>query len=305
MINLPQDTGQSPQRMVGVGSGSVGPTIITGETASDINNQLVKHIAAIRADLLRRLIFLNLGALLLGAGLSTYLARKTLRPIEAAVKTQARFSSDASHELRTPLTALRARNEVALRKADLTLAEAKTVMQTSIDQAIRLEALSEGLLQMSRQEGKDRKKTPVLLGEVADEAINQMRELATAKHVTIREAIPPITVMGDKQDLVQVVTILLDNAVKYSDKRGTVSLKGSVVKKQAMLRVRDNGPGILARDLPHIFERFYRADHSRTKRGYGLGLSIAARLVDQCGGEITVETAPGKGSIFTIHLPKL
>ncbi len=267
-----------------------------------------RRISEGRHELLVRLILLNILAVSIGAGISYYLARRTLTPIEHAMDAQARFSSDASHELRTPLTAIRTRNEVALRKPKLGLSEAKDVIKSNLEEAIKLEKLSDGLLRLSRQNGKDLPKAPVLLGEVANDAMNQFIKPAQAKNIKIEDSVPEIKVLGDTASLTQAVAVLIDNAVKYGNDGDTIHLEGYTRAGQGFLTVRDTGPGIRASDLPHIFDRFYRADHSRSRMGgdgYGLGLSIAQKIVEQHGGEISASSALGEGSAFMIKLPLL
>jgi len=275
------------------------------EALDSINSQLQRSIHDIRKQLLQRLIMINAGVLATGVLFSFYLARKTLAPIEAAMEAQSRFSSDASHELRTPITALRVRNEVALYNPDLKLDDAKTIMQDSIDQAIKLEQISEGLLRLS-QNGQMLTKAPVTIEAVTNEAVRQLQEMAQAKDITIHQVMPNITVIADLQSLAQVLTILIDNAVKYSPKNSTIYIEGESEGRYALLRIRDHGPGIGSADLPHIFDRFYRADYARTKHGkhgYGLGLAIAQKLIEQNDGKITVTSVVGQGSTFTVRLP--
>jgi len=280
--------------------------VITSKDADSLNTQFQQQVRTIKTDLVHRLVFLNVGSLIIASLFSLYLARRTLLPMEQAMDQQTRFSSDASHELRTPLTALRARNEVALRKSELTLAEARRVMQSSVEQAIKLEKLSEGLLKLSQSNGQALATTPVSLSQVTNEAMNRVVEQAQAKRIGIEDSTPNSMVMGDLDTLVQVVTILLDNAIKYSRRGNTIFIESDSEGRYQLLHVRDEGIGISATDLPHIFERFYRADNARTKlgeQGYGLGLSIAKKLVESNNGTLTVRSTLGKGTTFTIKLP--
>jgi len=252
----------------------------------------------------QNLIYLNLGVVVLGLPFCYFLARRTLKPIEAAMDNQARFSSDAAHELRTPVTALRVRNEVALRNPTLSLAQAKRIIQDSADQALRLEKLSEALLQLSQDESNVAKTKKVHLEDVANEVLNLHLHSAQAKHISIQDEVPDISVVGNPQDIVQIVSILLDNAIKYSPEGSSIVIAGSKDQKWGSLHIRDKGQGIRATDVPHIFDRFYRADHARTAiQGYGLGLSIAQKLVKQNGGIIQVESTRGKGSTFSVNIP--
>lgn len=274
---------------------------------SDLDSQLKERVSNIRANLIRGLIGLNAGALLAGSGLSYYLARRTLRPIEAAMEVQTRFSSDASHELRTPLAALRVQNEVELANPRLTVKEARKTMRNTVRQAIRLEELADGLLRLSRGEFKQFTTKPVMLEEITNRAISQVVTRAQAKRITIQDVIEDVSVRGDVQSLAQVVTIILSNAIKYSAIGTAIRIESSRDGKYGVLHIFDNGPGIAAKDLPHIFERFYRADnarsHSKDEQGYGLGLSIAQQIVMQHDGKIAVQSELGKGAVFTIKLP--
>lgn len=256
--------------------------------------------------LLVRLLFLNLVVLASGALLSYYLARRTLTPIENAMEAQSRFVTDASHELRTPLTALMASNEVALRKPDLTLKSAKDVIKSNLEEMSKLKGLSDGLLSLARQDQRALINQLVSLQDVASEAMNRVVKAAQAKQIAIKDTVPDVSVMGDFQSLVQAVVILLDNAIKYSPKKSTIYLEGSQKDRQAYISVRDTGSGISPVDLPHIFDRFYRADLARAKgdsNGYGIGLSIAQKIVEQHHGKIMTSSILEKGSTFVIELP--
>jgi len=260
-----------------------------------------------RGHLQGRLILLNLVVLGAGAGLSYYLARRTLQPIESAMDAQSRFVTDASHELRTPLTAILTGNEVAQRKPNLTLKQAKDTIKSNTEEIIKLQGLTDGLLSLAAQDINGPPiRQPVSLQDITGEAMNRVLAAAQAKHISIEDKVPDIKVSGDQAKLTQVATILLDNAVKYSPEKSTVYIEGHDKDGHGSLSVKDDGIGIAADDLPRIFDRFYRADPARTKPaadGYGIGLSIARKIIDQHHGRITVSSALGEGSTFTIQLP--
>ncbi|HKR81480.1 MAG TPA: HAMP domain-containing sensor histidine kinase [Candidatus Saccharimonadales bacterium] len=273
---------------------------------TNVDDELAKRLGAVRQNLARRLIALNVGALVFGGALSYYLARRTLRPIEQAMAAQARFSSDASHELRTPLAALRTRGEVALRDPFLNLTQAKAAIKNGVTQAIRLERLADGLLKLSRSDGQPLTLGPIALQEVVSKAIEQLQHKAHVKHVNIKHDVPPsLYAVGEADSLAQVVCILLDNAIKHSSAGNSVCIHAKKTGATAALTVQDNGAGIGPADLPHIFERFYQADRSRRHddHSYGLGLAIASQLIAQNRGTIAVQSELGKGSTFTIKLP--
>jgi two-component system sensor histidine kinase CiaH len=277
-----------------------------GTQPTSLNGFLHQRISEGRHNLLMELIALNIGALVLGSIVSYQLARRTLEPIEAAMEAQAQFVSDASHELRTPLTAIQASNEVALRKTSLTLAQAKEVIRNNTEDALRLQELSEGLLRLARQKNQVLELEPVSLQTAAGDAMNHIVKIATLKQIAVEDNVPDIAVLGDKSGLTQIAAILLDNAIKYSHEMGTIYLEGQQKGKFGYLTVRDEGIGIPEAELPHVFQRFYRVDTARTqgdRPGYGLGLSIAKKLILQQRGDLTVASELGKGSSFTIRLP--
>jgi signal transduction histidine kinase len=273
----------------------------------DVDAFFRRQIELGQKDLLTRLVILNLFALFVGAPISYFLARRTLAPIEEAVEAQSQFVSDASHELRTPLTAIQTTNEVALRKSKLTLKEAKQVIKHNVDDVMRLKELADALLRLANKDNGAPLLGPVQVQEVAAEAMNRMVQAALAKKIKVHDKLPNITVFADKQNLMQVLAILLDNAIKYSPAKSTIILEAETRGKFVFIYVKDQGVGIPAVDLPHVFKRFYRADRSRTKgehEGYGLGLSIAYKLMQQQRGTIHVTSKPKKGSTFTIKLPR-
>ncbi|TXG77669.1 HAMP domain-containing histidine kinase [Patescibacteria group bacterium] len=277
-----------------------------GRVSQELERYLNARAAEGRAELLAKLILLNLVALVGGSALSYVLARRSLQPIEEAMDAQTRFVSDASHELRTPLTALQLTNEVALRKPRLTSKESRELIEHNLAEATKLKTLSDGLLGLLKQDGHLLEHTSVSLQAVVGEAMNRIAPTAIEKRISVHDSVPNIMVKSEEAALVQIVTILLDNAVKYSALKSDIYLESKARAKTAYLSVRDNGVGIKASELPHIFDRFYRADTSRSRQhteGYGLGLSIARKLADQLGAEITAKSEPDKGSTFTIRLP--
>lgn len=251
-----------------------------------------------------RLIFVNLIILVGGGLLSYYLAVKTLQPIKEAHESLERFTADASHELRTPIAVMRSENEVALMDPKLTLAQAKKQMESNIEELEKLTALSEGLLQLASQDSLSI--SLVSIQQIVNIAIDSVNSFAKSRKVIVKSEISKsLKVNADKSSLAQALAILLNNAVKYSPQESEVMVSAQKQQKTIVIEVSDQGPGIKSSDLPHIFDRFYRAETSRTKQqtdGYGLGLAIAKDIVERHGGKITVSSKLGKGSSFKITL---
>jgi two-component system, OmpR family, sensor histidine kinase CiaH len=273
--------------------------------ADDVADFFEQRIAEGRRALLARLMLLNMIALVAGAGLSYYLAKKTLKPIEENMLAQAQFVSDASHELRTPLTALRTTNEVALRRSKLGVADAKKLLQENLAEVIKLQHLTDSLLKLASQTNQQLELQEIELQPVVIDAVQQIAPAAALKHMSIEDNTDNVKVLGDAKGLQQVLAILLDNAVKYSPEKSVVTVSSRMHSKYVELLVRDNGIGIKAVDIPHIFDRFYRADQSRSGQkveGYGIGLSLAQKIIQQHGGSIMAQSWPGKGTTIVVRI---
>lgn len=229
---------------------------------------------------------------------------QTLERLESLFTSQQRFLADVSHELRTPLTVIKGNVDLMRR-----IKEVDEESLNSIDQeAGRLTRLVGGLLMLAQAEsGKlTLNLKPVELDMLITEVFQEMRVLAGSKvHVYLNE-IDQVQVNGDRDRLKQVFLNLVSNAIQYTPSGGDVFMSLASVKDQARVIVRDTGPGIPSKDLPHIFERFYQAEKSRTRSkvsGFGLGLSIAHWIVEHHGGRIEVDSKEGKGTTFAIWLP--
>lgn len=260
--------------------------------------------------ILLRLISFNL-VVLVGAGYASYwLARRTLKPIEAAHEQQKRFTADVSHELRTPLTAIHMESEVALLNPKASAQELRSVLQSNLEETAKLDALVNNLLRLTRLEAEELQQTFSELSApvVAAAALTTVAATAKAKKIKFENQVKDVPLYGDEANLVQLLVILLDNAIKYSPKGSTVELKSGPGKDHTTLTVVDHGVGIEREALEHVFDRFYRADNARNKsdgQGYGLGLSIAQMIAELHNGTVTLHSQVGKGTSATITLPNL
>jgi signal transduction histidine kinase len=277
--------------------------------STQVNAFINDRIDEGRHALLARFVVVNLLVLAGGSVLSYYLARRTLQPIEDSMEAQSQFISDASHELRTPLTSIQTVNEVALRNKKLNIAEARSVLGHNIEEVEKLKVLTDGLLKLARQDSQsvaDAISGPVNVQDIASEAMNRVMQAALSKNIAIDDKTPPIQLLGDSQTLTQALVILLDNAIKYSPDNTTIYVEAAKKNKTVSVSVRDEGPGIRPYDLRKVFDRFYRADQSRSARhvaGNGIGLALAKKIVEQQHGEIAAMSTVGKGSTFVITMP--
>lgn len=261
--------------------------------------------------ILLNLIYFNI-TVLIAAGFASYgLARWTLKPIQDSHEQQKRFTADVSHELRTPLTALKMTTEVALMDKAASKDALRQALTSNLEDAGKLELLVNNLLRLTRLEASELQGqfSPIDLNAAAKQAITDCADQVSAKRVSIETKYggDKQLVSGDSLSLTQLVTILLDNAVKYSSKNSTVQIQTASDHNQVKLQVIDHGVGIAPTDLPHIFDRFYRADQARTSAengGYGLGLSIARMITELHHGQLHVTSQLGKGTTVTVDLPK-
>lgn len=255
------------------------------------------------------LIYVNL--IILGvAGIGGYLlAGITLRPIKTMIDEQNRFITDASHELRTPLTSLKSEIEVYLRGENKTEKESTALLKSNLEEVNKLQYLSDYLIQLAQysyaKKGTTEKNS---LKVILQNAQNKLEKAALQKHITIKLPKNNYYILANKEELTQLFTILIDNAIKYSYEKNTIIISTHKEAHMLSIDVIDTGIGIEKEAIPHIFDRFYRADSSRTKQnipGYGLGLSIAKNIVQDHHGTITVQSEINKGSTFTVKLPYL
>jgi two-component system, OmpR family, sensor histidine kinase CiaH len=254
------------------------------------------------------LVFVNGTIFVLAGGLGYILAGQTLRPIADMLDEQNRFIQDSSHELRTPLTSLKSTMEVSLRDKNLTITDAKILIKESITEVNKLQSLSDSLLALAQYEKPNGYISfeKVSLMKIVEQATRNIHALAANKHITIIHSIKDFSIKGNSDSLIEMLVILLDNAVKYSPKNEKIIITTKKTDHSVDIAIQDNGIGISQENIEHIFDRFYRADNARSKQktsGYGLGLSIAKKIAENHNGSIHAASVTGKGSTFTIRLP--
>lgn len=246
----------------------------------------------------------------LGASFNGMLERleESFEAEREAKEQMRRFVADASHELRTPLTSIHGFLEVLLRGAANRPEQLHTALNSMLGESQRMKKLVEDLLTLAKLDRTPVvQRTEVRLDQVIAEMEPHLRMLAGDRDVQF-DLQPGLTAMCDEDNIKQVVLNLFHNAVQHTDpQRGTIAVRLSAHSRQAELEVRDNGPGIAPEHLPHVFERFYRIDASRTRKqgGAGLGLSISQAIVEAHGGTIEVHSEPGQGATFKVTLPAI
>ncbi|MBM3836410.1 MAG: HAMP domain-containing protein [Verrucomicrobia bacterium] len=230
----------------------------------------------------------------------------TFARLEVAFAQQKQFTADASHELRTPLTVLISEAQTTLAR-ERSAAEYRETVETCLDTAQQMRRLTESLLELARLDaGLDNlQRAPLDLAETTRACVDLIRPLASQRGIKVSLDLKPAELSGNADRLAQVATNLLTNAIHYNNPAGEIRVATRIENGHALLSVADSGMGISPEDLPHIFERFYRADKSRSRATgrTGLGLAISRAIVEAHGGTIEVSSEPGIGSAFTVKLP--
>ncbi len=260
------------------------------------------ELSEAKASVIIVLINTNIIVLAVGGIGSYLLARRTLQPIEEAHEQQSRFVSDASHELRTPLAAMTTELEVALGDPSLSKAEMRELLTSNLEEVGRLTALSQTLLALSSGQ------TDTLVFEkfsltASVRALVERYDPAGTR-LQLEAPTRDLLVSGHQASIEELITILIDNALTHSPEDSPVALHLTRRAGRAELRLTNTGPGIPSEHLPRIFDRFYRADTSRTGHsGHGLGLALARQISNLHKAGLSARSTPGKTTEFWFSLP--
>jgi two-component system sensor histidine kinase CiaH len=253
------------------------------------------------------ILMIDLIVLIVTALLSYVLARRTLEPIKKALETQTQFTADASHEFRTPLAVVMYDSEVALRDPNLTLPEAREVLQSNFEELRHMAKIVERLLMLARNENGWNKiaTAQIEFSGLVQDAVEKVIVLAKQKDLVIEiKSLEEGTVLGNRDSLHEMLLNILQNSIDYTNKGGKilVSLRKNLTNMD--LKIEDTGIGISPEDLPHIYKRFYKSDQARSiKQGGGLGLSIVFDIIRNHHGTINVQSILAKGTTVLIQLP--
>ena len=227
-----------------------------------------------------------------------------LARLNDSFQRERQFTNDASHELRTPLTAMQAILGM-IREKRRTPEEYEQALDDLNEETNRLRTLVESLMRLARGEKRsDNLYETINLSTLINDVSDSLRPLAEAKRLLLNCETPEnLMILGDSDELIRLFVNLLDNAIKYTE-RGEISITANHNEKSVLIKVVDTGIGIPAEHIPHIFDRFYRVEESRTLRGAGLGLAIAKEIIRAHHGEIEVRSKIGQGTVFAVSLLK-
>ena len=265
---------------------------------------ITAEVATIR-NLLRNCVLGFLGAMAGFLGISIWLSRWFVRPVEEAWKRQRQFVADASHELKTPLSVIMANAEL-MRGGETTPEDRDTYSEHILSTSYQMRSLVENMLEMARVDdgGQKTQFEEVDFSQLVSDAVLSVQLLYEEKNLGLQCTVPEgVRLQGSERQLYQVMDVLLDNALKYSALPGTVRVTLSRTGKHCLLSVFSPGELIPKEERKLIFKRFYRGDKARTMNGsHGLGLSIAEAVVEAHKGRIWVESSEG-GNTFFVQLP--
>ena len=232
---------------------------------------------------------------------SRYLSKIAVRPMEEAVEMERQFVADLSHDLKTPVTVVLANNSILRSNSDSTVSEQLQWVDSTDAAAKNMMGLVNSMLELSSLESvKKLEKQPVELSQAAEKCILQLESLAYDKGIELESDIPEgVAVLGEATVVEQIISGLIDNAIKYEPEGGRVDITLNTSRKKAHLTVHNRGSVIAQSDIAHIFERFYRGDKARTEGGHGLGLPILKKRAELIGADIEVKSSEKDGTSFT------
>ncbi len=245
--------------------------------------------------------------LLTFGGIGYFLAGKTLKPIKKSLEAQKRFTADASHDLRTPLTIMKTGIEVTLENKSTDIHKYRGMLQSNLEEVEIMSYLVEDLLVLARSEGIHHREERVVVDYVTclSSLTERAQIQARAKHIDVTLHRVPASIFVNKVNFMRALQNVLNNAVHYTPQYGKIDIVLSKKAEYFILTISDTGAGIGEEDLPHIFDRFYKASHSRNDQtGSGLGLSIAREFIERYDGNIKVTSVLNKGTVVTITMPE-
>lgn len=258
-------------------------------------------------ELFTTLFFVGIIMLFVIFAISLFFANRSIKPISEAWEKQKQFIADASHELKTPLAIINANSDALLANQEETIKSQKKWLDYIKNQIDRMSKLVNDLLYLAKTEDTNSKifYTPFNISEVVSDIILSMEAVAFEKDIRLLQDIEAnIIIKSDCEKIKQVVTILVDNAIKYTDEKGRIDIRLKKTRHQLVFSIKNSGKGIPKENITKLFDRFYRADSARTQEngGYGLGLSIAKAIIDRLDGKIYADSVKDESTTFTFIL---
>lgn len=259
-------------------------------------------------DVERSIVMIDIWLLFVVTALGYIIAGKVLEPIRQNASAQRRFLADVSHDLRTPLAIMKSESQVLLGGTTTDVKEYKKVIESNLEEIDKISRMVDDLLVIARTERlKNDNKKKIALTTLVEKLIKKMKVSAKQKDITVTlEPTTTATIEGDEQNIERVFTNILQNAIHYTKEKGSITIGITKDDSYVSVSIQDTGVGIKEEDLPHVFNRFYKAEHSRNDAsGSGLGLSIAKQIVEQHRGTIHISSQIDVGTVVTIRLPLL
>ncbi|MBM6768639.1 HAMP domain-containing sensor histidine kinase [Bacillus cereus] len=273
--------------------------------------QIVRDITAEERMLNTLFLILVIGCSigsLCAIGIGFFLAGRALVPIQSSWEKQQQFVSDASHELRTPLAVIQSKTDVLFQSPSATIEEKAMDISTISKECRRLSKLVSNLLLLARSDSNqiEMDKKIFELDKLLEEIVAPYKEIASYQEKEMMLKVERgVSFMGDRERIHQMMVILLDNAMKYTNEGGHIQIDCTQTSSSIRIQVKDDGIGVKEEDIPKLFDRFYQGDKARsTSEGAGLGLSIANWIVEKHYGKISVESKWGDGTCFEVIFPK-
>lgn len=264
------------------------------------------YIGSSMADLGLTLAAVWLCAMACFLAVSIWLSKLAVRPMEQSVEREKQFVADVSHDLKTPLAVIAANNSILLEDSEVPVGTLRRWVDSTGQAAPQMQGLVDEMLTLAAaQRGNETPPVPVNLSDVVEKAALQLESVAYEKQVSLETEIAAhITVLGSTEVLQRIAASLMENAIKYEPSGGSVAVRLTAAKRQVRLEVRNGGAIIPPETLPHVFDRFYRGEKSRSPmEGHGLGLAIVKQLTENLGGSITVRSSETEGMVFLVTLP--
>ena len=264
------------------------------------------YIGSSMADLGLTLAAVWLCAMACFLAVSIWLSKLAVRPMEQSVEREKQFVADVSHDLKTPLAVIAANNSILLEDPEAPVGTLRRWVDSTGQAARQMQGLVDEMLTLAAaQRGNETPPVPVNLSDVVEKAALQLESVAYEKQVTLETEIAAhVTVLGNTEALQRIAASLMENAIKYEPSGGSVAVRLTSAKRQVRLKVRNGGAIIPPETLPHVFDRFYRGEKSRSPvEGHGLGLTIVKQLTENLGGSITVRSSETEGTVFFVTLP--